>query len=175
MQDETANNAPGADGRHAFDFEFGTWRTQLSLLLAPLSGSEEWAEYEGTSRVIPIWGGGGNLVELVADGSRGPLEALALRLYDPGSNSWTLSFANSRSGTISPPMSGGFFDGRGEFFSNEELDGRPIRVRFLITPNGANECRFEQAFSADDGASWETNWRALDTRIASSGADPDRT
>jgi hypothetical protein len=175
MQDEPTTSAPGADGRHAFDFEFGEWRTSLSLLPAPLSGSAAWAEYEGTSRVIPIWGGAANLVELVADGPRGHLEALALRLYDPATESWTLIFANSRSGAVSPPMRGRFLDGRGEFFSDEELDGRPIRVRFLITPNGADECRFEQAFSADGGATWEPNWRAVDTRIAGAGDDPDRS
>jgi len=37
-------------------------------------------------------------------------------------------------------------------------------VRFLIEPVGPDTIRFEQAFSADEGKSWEVNWRATDTR-----------
>lgn len=175
MQDDATGTTSRPDGRHDFDFELGTWHTRLSLLLAPLTGSSEWAEYEGTSRVLPIWGGTANLVELVADGPRGHLEALSLRLYDPATDSWTLNFANNRSSAVSPPMTGRFTAGRGEFFSREELDGRPIRVRFRITPTGPDECRFDQAFSPDDGETWETNWEAIDTRVPSSRADADRT
>lgn len=29
---------------HDFDFELGTWSTQLRLLTAPLTGSDEWVE-----------------------------------------------------------------------------------------------------------------------------------
>jgi hypothetical protein len=34
----------------------------------------------------------------------------------------------------------------------------------VITPKSANEVLFEQAFSADGGGTWETNWIATDTR-----------
>jgi hypothetical protein len=56
-------------------------------------------------------------------------------------------------------------DGRGEFYDREELNGRPILVRFVwseITPTSAH---FEQAFSEDDGATWEVNWITDQTRI----------
>jgi hypothetical protein len=44
------------------------------------------------------------------------------------------------------------------------LDGRAIIVRFVITRPSAGEARFEQAYSADGGVSWEDNWIAVDTR-----------
>jgi hypothetical protein len=53
---------------------------------------------------------------------------------------------------------GGFADGRGTFFGDDLHDGRAVRVRYEwmdITPASA---RWEQAFSIDDGATWETNW-----------------
>ena len=65
---------------------------------------------------------------------------------------------------MSPPLVGGFVDGMGEFTGREDMDGRPVLVRFLITPEGPDTIRFEQAFSTDDGATWETNWIAIDTR-----------
>src|ERR1700751_1037573 len=37
------------DGQHDFDFEIGSWKTHLSRLQHPLSGSHTWVEYEGAS------------------------------------------------------------------------------------------------------------------------------
>ena len=62
------------------------------------------------------------------------------------------------------PTIGGFIDGRGEFYDQEDFDGRAIFVRFVITPLDANTIRFEQAFSDDGGKTWEVNWVATDTR-----------
>jgi hypothetical protein len=152
------------DGQHDFDFEFGTWTTELSRLVSPLGGSTEWAEYRGTSEVRPIWNGAANLVELDVGGSAGRIQALSLRLYNPTTRQWSLHSASVRGGVISPPAVGRFTDGRGEFLSEEDFDGRPILVRFVISDITATSCRFEQAFSADDGASWEINWIAVDTR-----------
>ena len=42
--------------------------------------------------------------------------------------------------------------------------GRPVLVRFVIESTSTDTCRFEQAFSADAGSTWETNWIAVDTR-----------
>jgi hypothetical protein len=68
-------------------------------------------------------------------------------------------------------MVGGFRDGRGRFFSEEELDGRPISVRFLISKVSEDSYRFEQSFSADGGKTWEANWIATDTRMKNRPTD----
>jgi hypothetical protein len=150
---------------HDFDFEFGTWKTQLTRLLHPLSGSHTWVTYEGTSVVRRLWNGRANLVELEADGSAGHFEGLSLRLYNPQSHQWSLNFASSRAGTFSQPTIGEFKNGHGEFFDQETLNGRAILVRFVISDITPNSCRFEQAFSDDGGKTWEVNWVAKDTRI----------
>ncbi|MGH7512560.1 MAG: hypothetical protein ACREOQ_06515 [Gemmatimonadales bacterium] len=155
---------PVRSSPHDFDFEFGSWTTRLRVLRHPLTGSTDWVEYQGTTVVRKVWDGRANLVELEADGPAGHLEALSLRLYDPAASRWSLNFANSRSGALSPPSVGGFRHGRGEFRSDETLDGRPILVRFVIEPVTPDSIRFEQAFSADSGKSWEVNWMATDTR-----------
>ena len=159
-------NPPGRDGQHDFDFEIGTWRTHLSRLQRPLSGSKTWVEYEGTSVVREVWNGRANLLELDVAGSSGRIEGLSLRLYNPESRQWSLNFSNVRGGTLSTPSIGEFKDGRAEFFSEETLDGRPIRVRFVISEITSTSCRFEQAFSGDGGKTWEVNWIATDTRMA---------
>jgi hypothetical protein len=153
------------DPQHDFDFEIGTWRTHLTRLVRPLTASSTWVSYEGTTVVRKVWEGRANLVELEVDGPAGHLEGLSLRLYNPDSRQWSLNFSNSRTGALSPPAVGGFANGRGEFFSEETLDGRPISVRFVISDITADSVRFEQAFSADGGKSWEVNWIATDTRV----------
>jgi hypothetical protein len=153
------------DGQHDFDFEIGTWKTQLSRLQHPLTGSTTWVKYEGTSVIRKVWNGRANLVELVADGPAGHFEGLSLRLYNPESRQWSLNFAGGNSGAMSPPVIGAFKAGRGEFYGQETLNGRAIFVRFVISDITSDSCRFEQAFSDDGGKTWEINWIALDTRV----------
>ena len=165
--DKAAGGQPaGRDGQHDFDFEIGTWKTKLKRLVSPLSGSKQWAEYEGTTVVTKVWNGKANLVELVADGPAGHFEGLSLRLYNPVSRQWSLNFANIRSGTLVTPTIGEFKNGIGEFYCQDFYNDRAILVRFIITKINENACHFEQAFSEDGGKTWEINWIADDTRIA---------
>ena len=160
-----AAQSAARDGQRDFDWEIGAWNTHLRRLVRPLSGSTEWVEYEGTTLVREVWKGDANLVELDVTGPAGRILALSLRLYNPESRQWSLNFASSATGEVSTPSVGGFRDGRGEFYSKETLNGRPILVRFVITPVTADSCRFEQAFSPDGGKTWELNWIATDTRV----------
>jgi hypothetical protein len=153
------------DGQHDFDFEIGTWKTRLSRLQRPLTGSTTWVKYEGTTVVRKVWNGRANLVELVADGPAGHFEGLSLRLYNAQSRQWSLNFAGGNSGAMSPPVVGAFKDGRGEFYGQETFNGRAIFVRFVISDITPDSCRFEQAFSDDGGKTWEVNWIATDTRV----------
>lgn len=149
-----------------FDFEHGRWQTSLRRLLQPLSGSQQWADYTGTSIVRPLVGGRANLVELEVAGPAGRIEGVALRLFDTQRRRWTLNYASLAGGTLELPMSGGFDGGRrGVFYGADTFRGRPILVRFVIDVIDADHCRFEQAFSDDGGATWEINWIALDTRL----------
>jgi len=139
------------DGQHDFDFETATWKTHLSRLLHPLSGSTTWAEYEGTIVVRKVQDGRANLVELQADGPAGHIAALSLRLYNPQSRQWSLNFRQQQKRCTKP--------------AQESFNGRAILVRFVISDLSPNSCRFEQAFSEDGGKSWEANWIATDSRL----------
>jgi hypothetical protein len=153
------------DGQHDFDFEIGTWKTHVSRLLHPLTGSTVWVDYEGTTVVRKVWNDRANLLELEADGPGGHFEGLSLRLYNPQSHQWSLNFSNSNGGTLSQSMIGQFKGGRGEFFDQETLNGRAILVRFVISDITPNLAHFEQAFSDDGGKTWEVNWIATDARV----------
>src|ERR1700691_6090715 len=165
QQNSPATAATLRDGSHDFDFEIGIWKTHLSRLDHPLTGSHTWIQYEGTSVVSKIWDGRANMVELEVDGPTGHVEALNLHLYNPQSHQWSLNFANSRSGTVGVPTVGEFNNGRGEFYDQETINGRMLLVRNIWSDITADSCHFEQAFSDDGGKTWEVNWIATDTRV----------
>lgn len=158
--------APSGDGQRDFDWELGAWHTDVRVLADPLSGTEdEWLHFDGTSVVRPLMDRRANVVELKVAGPAGRIEGLNMRLYEPEAKRWSLTFVNIRNGLLTPSVYGGFHDGIGEFYGDDQLDGRPIKVRFLVYRQGADRARFEQAFSEDDGTTWETNWVAIDRRI----------
>jgi hypothetical protein len=156
------------DGQHDFDWMHGSWKVYLKRLVKPLTGSTTWVEYEGTQVTRKVWGGKANLDEFIADSpsTKAHLEGLTLRLYNPESREWSIYWANAKNGALGlPPTVGRFTDGRGEFYDEEEWEGRHITVRYVwsdITPTSA---RFEQAFSVDGGKTWEPNWISTITRV----------
>jgi hypothetical protein len=156
--------AEQVNGQHDFDFEFGTWKTHLRRLLHPLTGSNTWVELDGISTVRKVWDGRANLGELDVKNASSHIEGLSLRLYNPGTQQWSISWANARDGALTPAMIGQFKDGRGEFFNQDTLDGKSIFVRFIFSDITPNSFRLEQAFSSDGGKAWEPNWIATFTR-----------
>jgi hypothetical protein len=152
------------DGQHDFDFNIGTWKTQILRLQHPLTGSTTWVEYQGISIVRKVWNGRASLFELEADGPAGHIEGVGLRLYNSESRQWSLNWANSTDGVMTRPMIGEFKNRSGEFFNQETFNGRAIFVRNGFSNITPNSSRFEQAFSADGGKTWETNWIMTFTR-----------
>jgi hypothetical protein len=155
----------GNEGIHGFDFEFGAWRTHVTRLRRSLSNDTTWLEYVGTTLVTPLLGGRANVAELSIEGSAGRIEGVSLRLYSPATGLWSISYSGISAGVPGPPVFGAFSDGVGRFEGRDELNGRPILVRFVIRDMTRTSARFEQSFSQDSGASWELNWVANDERI----------
>ena len=150
------------DGAHDFDFEFGDWTARIARRVKPLTGSNEWVEYQGSSVVRPWWDVAANIGELKVSGTAGTIEGMSVRLYDPAARQWRIHWASRSDGQLGAPMIGGFTGDRGEFYNQEMLGNRSIYVRFIfsgVSP-GTRKFRIEQAFSADGGKSWETNWIA---------------
>jgi len=154
------------DGSHDFDFEFGSWKAHLRQLVHPLSGSNTWVEYDGTSVVRKVWNGRANLGELKLAGPAGSIEGLSLRVYDPATHQWSVLWANANGGGLTNPLIGGFKDGRGEFYDQDTLNGRAIYARFIFSDITPTSFQIVQSFSADGGATWEPNWVSTFTRAA---------
>lgn len=63
-------------------------------------------------------------------------------------------------------MLGAFEGDVGTFFGRDTFKRRPITVRFRWNDIHGPRPWWEQAFSTDDGATWEVNWRNYFTRTA---------
>jgi hypothetical protein len=116
-QSPATQPAAQRDGQHDFDFELGSWKIHLKRLLHPLTGSNAWVEFDGTSVTRKVWDGRAQLEQFETKGASGQIEGLTLRLYNPESRQWSLYWGTSKSGTLSLPATvGEFKDGRGEFY-----------------------------------------------------------
>ena len=168
---EPSAAASTRDGQHDFDFKYGTWKTHIRRLQHPLAGSHDWIELDGTVTTHKVWGGKALLEEVEADGPNGHFEDLGLFMYNPAAHQWSMFFATGNDGVMGTPMFGEFRDGRGEFYDQEDVNGRSILARFLWLDIRPDSHRVEQSFSDDGGKTWEVNWKAKDTRIAPAASD----
>jgi hypothetical protein len=153
--DRAGERGGGADD---FDFLHGAWRVRHRQLRDRLAGCDEWIEFDGTMEADPILGGLGNFDRNVIGLPSGRYEASTLRLFHPETRQWSLHWIDGRDPKIDPPLYGSFEDGAGTFFGGDSFRGRPIRLRFLWERPTPTTARWDQAFSADGGVTWETNW-----------------
>jgi hypothetical protein len=146
-----------ASGVRDFDFLRGEWHVRHRFLRA---ATRDWAEADGTCSNRPLMDGRANLEEHWMNAQAGAYRALGLRSYDPKTARWAIWWLDGRTphGEIDPPLKGSFAKGVGTFFGRTILNGRPAGIRFIwsqITPTSAH---WEQAYSLDDGKTWETVW-----------------
>ncbi|HEY4367695.1 MAG TPA: hypothetical protein VGN07_10730 [Steroidobacteraceae bacterium] len=154
------DDSTGTQGPADFDFLMGKWRVTNRRLRQRFVRSEDWDVFTAESTCRRFLDGVAN-VEEIAMPSRG-FSGLTLRLFDVEQQHWSIYWINSHTGKLFPPVHGRFDGDRGEFFGDDVDDGKPVKVRFVWikgTPGSSPRApRWEQAFSADSGKSWETNW-----------------
>lgn len=150
----------------AFDFLHGRWSVQHRRLKERLAGSADWDEFSGTLDVKPILGGAGNIDENVLEDPGGTFLATSIRVFRPQSDDWSIQWVDQRASGIDTPMIGNFVGKIGHFYCDDTFNGRSIRVRFTYRDEGPSEARWSQAFSTDNGSTWEINWTMEFTREA---------
>ncbi|ABF41174.1 hypothetical protein Acid345_2173 [Candidatus Koribacter versatilis Ellin345] len=159
------------DGQHDWDQLFGNWKMHLRRRLNPLTGSNQWVDFEAHDVFRGVLAGRANLDEFEAEGATGHIEGLTLRMYDPTNHYWRIYWANAAGPTMDgPPMVGRYTNGRGEFYDHEIWHGKSIYVRFLWTNVSDHSGDFEQSFSEDGGKNWEPNWNTTMEREEVPGA-----
>ena len=144
------------DPRHDFDFLAGRWFAHNRRLARPLDpAADTWEEFDSVHDGMLLPNGFG-----VADDFRIPARpdfaGLALQLYDAGTGRWQAYWY--RNGGLGASLSGRFADGVGVFEGPDVHEGRAIRTRYTWSRITTDSARWEQAYSADGGRTWETNW-----------------
>jgi hypothetical protein len=153
------------DGRHDFDFYFGRWHIHNERLRQRLVGCDDWETFDATQQCRPILGGLGNIDDFIT-GWRDGFVGMTLRLFCPKTQQWSIYWAGNHDGVLQPPVLGAFEVGVGTFVGRDRHEGVPVLARFVwseITPTSA---KWEQAFSTDEGRTWESNWIMRMSRIA---------
>jgi hypothetical protein len=82
---------------------------------------------------------------------------LFLYTFDSSKHQWAIRWINGKTGELESALLGGFQGARGEFYGEDDDEGRPIRVRVIWTHPDRDHARWEQSFSYDN-RTWETNW-----------------
>jgi hypothetical protein len=153
------------DGQHDFDFNIGVWKTHIKRVLDPLAGGTHFIEMNGTVTVQPVWEGRGQLEQIETEGPNGHWEGLTLFLYNPASQQWTQTFANSKVGVLNAPLIGEFKNGRGELFAQDTVNDRSILVRAVWSGIEPDSHHFEESYSDDGGKTWAPAFIATLTRV----------
>jgi len=149
---------------HDFDFLKGIWSVANRRLKVRWKESHDWDEFPGTHFGHADHLGGIVNVDEMAFPSKG-FSGWSVRIFDLEQRRWAIYWVDSRSGTLFPPVFGGFQGDRGEFYGDDHDDGRPVKVQFLWTRLAPDAASWEQSFSLD-GKVWEKNWVMRFTRIA---------
>lgn len=149
-----------ASGVHDFDFLVGRWRVHHRKLQTRLANKNDWIEFDGTLAAQKLMDGYANVDDNTFAVAGGAYRGVALRSFNAKSRTWSIWWLDSRTplGPMDPPVRGRFQQGVGTFYGDDVFDGRPIRVRYIWSKIAARTAHWEQAFSVDGGATWETNW-----------------
>jgi hypothetical protein len=142
-----------------FDFIIGDWNVKHRRLNERLCGCNEWTEFSGCSSTRKTLGGFGNLEDNILEFPEGTFRAVAMRSYCPTAKTWSIWWLDGRNPTqLDTPVVGRFEGATGLFYADDTVNSRPVKIRFTWSAVANEGPRWEQAFSADCGATWETNW-----------------
>ncbi|MEM7772984.1 MAG: hypothetical protein AAF327_21060 [Cyanobacteria bacterium P01_A01_bin.37] len=151
----TDNSAPSES--QDFDFWIGTWTIRHRVL----QNDGSWRDFDARTTVVPDLDGV-ILVEhwegvclLPWEGMVEPevRKALSVRAYDPVDKQWHIHWIDTRGRKFIPVFSGGFTDGRGEFFA--DLPGG-VRSRIVFRDITNESVVWENA--VEDAGEWKAIW-----------------
>jgi hypothetical protein len=149
--------ASATSSQNDFDFLVGKWVLKDKKLKSRLTNSNEWIEFESTVEMHKLLNGIGNMdvYRTLVDGK--PFEGIALRLFNPKTKLWSIYWADSNVGVMDVPVVGSFEGNLGKFFCKDKFKGKDIIVVFLWDKTDPNHPVWSQAFSPDNGKTWEVN------------------
>ena len=157
--------ASATSSKHDFDYLVGNWKLRNRKLKSRLTGSNEWVSFESQVQMHQILEGVGNIDKYTENAAGKPYEGVALRLFDTRTKLWSIYWADGNSGALDPPVVGSFANRIGHFFARDTYQGRNIIVVFRWDVRNPQRPIWSQAFSTDEGKTWEWNSINVSERV----------
>jgi hypothetical protein len=161
--------ASPASSPNDFDFLVGKWKMYHRRLNKRLENCREWTEFESMDSNYKILSGSADMDVLSTTqmpGLEGKLfEGVTLRLFDPKTRLWRLYWVASNVGVLDPPVVGSFENNVGHFFAKDTFKGKNIIMVFRWDVRDKEHPVWSQAFSPDNGKTWEWNWYNVSERM----------
>lgn len=148
-----------------FDFLIGKWKMKNKHLNSRLNNCKEWTEFESFVQDSSGLQGMGNF-DVVTRSVDGKIyEGRTIRTFDPQTRLWRLYWGDSNGGPLDPPVIGSFNKDVGLFFCKDIQVGRPVIVVFRWDKTNPGQPVWSQAFSDDNGKTWEWNYTNTSYRV----------
>lgn len=162
---ELVITASSNSSKHDFDFFQGKWKLRNKKLKSRLSNCDEWTEFESTQEMYIVLNGIGNIDNFLATFDGEPFEGMTVRLFNPKTKLWSIYWADSNEGKLDPPVVGSFENNVAHFFTKDFFDNKNILVVFRWDARDKDNPVWSQAFSDDNGKTWEWNWYMYFSKI----------
>ena len=157
--------ASPTSSKHDFDFYEGKWKLHNRKLKTRLNNCTEWTEFESTQEMYRVLNGIGNIDNYLATFDGVPFEGMSVRLFNTKTRLWSIYWADSIEGKLDPPVVGSFENNVAHFFTRNILNDKKILIVFRWDVRDKENPVWSQAFSADNGKTWEWNWYMYFTRL----------
>jgi hypothetical protein len=141
-----------------FDFLLGKWKVLNRKLNSRLSGCSEWTEFEAQVDCRKILNGYGNVDSFHTTIDHRQFEGMSLRLFNPRTRLWSIYWADSEKVELDVPQVGSFENKIGSFYARDTYEQKEIIVQFRWDASNPTTPVWSQAFSQDNGQTWEWNW-----------------
>jgi hypothetical protein len=157
--------ASTTSSKHDFDFYEGKWKLHNKKLKTRLDNCKEWTEFESTQEMYRVLNGIGNIDNYLATFDGVPFEGMSVRLFNPKTRLWSIYWADSNEGKLQPAVLGSFENSIAHFFTKDTFNDKKILVVFRWDIRDKENPIWSQAFSEDNGKTWEWNWYMYMTQI----------
>ncbi len=145
--------------KNDFDFLVGRHKVHHKKLKTRLNNCTEWIEFDGSQEMRELLAGFGNLEShYMATLAGKQIEGMALRLFNPATRLWSIYWADSQQYVLDIPVVGSFENNMGHFFAKDIFNGKAILLQFQWDVTNPYQPVWSQAFSIDNGNTWEWNW-----------------
>ena len=158
-------NASPRSSQKDFDFFIGKWRIKNRKLKDRFSNCDEWIEFEATQTNQKALNGLGNMDHFYATLNNKAFEGMTLRLFDPATKLWSIYWTDSNTGKLDKPVVGSFEKNIGHFYTKDIFNGKEIIMLFQWDKTDKENPVWSQAYSADNGITWEWNWYMFMSRM----------